>query len=201
MPWAGFKAYAERVRPFTIDMREAPYKEGASRLRGGEGEPSILSRSMGRHDVDSHPDEELLKDVTWVAYTGGAETSPLVISTFVAAMVLYPEVQKKGQEELDGYLGARLPVFEDLAHLPYVRAIMLEVLRCVAPVFPFGYLSSSLFPLRHYCYLHRLHYLLAPAFLPRILQKLFSSRIQLGPCLETQPLALFRRYWFLSLIE
>ena len=47
-------------------------------------------------------------------------------------MLLYPDVQKKGQEELDGYLGARLPVFEDLAHLPYVRAIMLEVLRYVA---------------------------------------------------------------------
>ncbi|KAF4580754.1 hypothetical protein EYR38_003040 [Pleurotus pulmonarius] len=137
MPWAGFKAYAERVRPLTMDMREAPYREGASRLREGEGEPSILSRSMGRHDVDSHPDEELLKDVTWVAYTGGAETSPLVISTFVAAMVLYPEVQKKGQEELDGYLGARLPVFEDLVHLPYVRAIMLEVLRWQS-VLPLG---------------------------------------------------------------
>ena len=32
MPGAGFKAYAERVRPYTVDMREAPYKEGTSRL-------------------------------------------------------------------------------------------------------------------------------------------------------------------------
>lgn len=38
--------------------------------REGKGEPSILSRSMGGHGIDSHPDEELIKDVTWVAYTG-----------------------------------------------------------------------------------------------------------------------------------
>lgn len=44
-------------------------------------------------------------------------------------MLLYPDVQRKGQEELDARLGSRLPVFEDLPHLPYVRAIMLEVLR------------------------------------------------------------------------
>ncbi|KDQ25158.1 hypothetical protein PLEOSDRAFT_1057573 [Pleurotus ostreatus PC15] len=129
MPGAGFKAYAERARRHTMDMREAPYEQGCSRLREGTGEPSILSRSLGGHNIDSHPDEELIKDVTWVAYTGGAETSPLVIYTFVAAMLLYPDVQKKGQEELDAYLGARLPAFEDIPHLPYVHAIMLEVLR------------------------------------------------------------------------
>lgn len=44
-------------------------------------------------------------------------------------MLLYPDVQKKGQAELDAYLGVRLPAFEDIPHLPYVRAIMLEVLR------------------------------------------------------------------------
>ncbi|KAF9490938.1 cytochrome P450 [Pleurotus eryngii] len=40
-------------------------------------------------------------------HVGGAETSQLVLSTFFAAMPLYP---KKGQEELDTYLSARLPM-------------------------------------------------------------------------------------------
>ncbi|KAF9495887.1 cytochrome P450 [Pleurotus eryngii] len=137
MPGAGFKAYAERMRPLTMDMREAPYEQGCSRLREGKGEPSILSRGLGGHSIDSHPDAELIKDVTWVAYSGGAETSPLAISTFLAAMLLYPDVQKKGQKELDTYIGARLPVFEDLPHLPYIRAIMLEVLRWQS-VLPLG---------------------------------------------------------------
>lgn len=67
---------------------------------------------------------------------GGAETSHTVLSTLVAAMLLYPEVQRKAQDELDSYLGTRLPVFEDLPNLPYTRAIMLEALRSVLRPLP-----------------------------------------------------------------
>ncbi len=44
-------------------------------------------------------------------------------------MILFPEVQKRGQEELDKFASSRLPTFEDLPYMPYVQAIMLEVLR------------------------------------------------------------------------
>ena len=53
-------------------------------------------------------------------------------------MSLYPEVQKKAQEELDRVVGrARLPDFDDYDNLIYVRAIMLESLRWM-PVVPMG---------------------------------------------------------------
>ncbi|KAL4261036.1 cytochrome P450 family protein [Pleurotus pulmonarius] len=135
MPGAGFKRYAERARLDTVDMRESPYQQG----REGKGGQSILSRRLakGGYGIQGHPDEELIKDIAWVAYTGGAETSHLALSNFFAAMVLYPKVQKKGQEELTGYLGSRLPAFEDLPHLPYVRAMMLELLRWQS-VLPLG---------------------------------------------------------------
>lgn len=44
-------------------------------------------------------------------------------------MILYPDVQKRGQQELEKFTPSRLPVFEDLPRMPYIRAIMLEVLR------------------------------------------------------------------------
>ena len=45
-------------------------------------------------------------------------------------MLLYPEVQRRGQEELDRVLGrGNLPTFEDMERLPYVTAIYKEVLR------------------------------------------------------------------------
>lgn len=47
-------------------------------------------------------------------------------------MVLYPEVQKKAQQEIDSYNRSRLPSFEDLPSMPYVQAIMFEVLRSVS---------------------------------------------------------------------
>lgn len=181
MPGGGFKAYAERVRPDTIAMREVPYEQGCGLLvsaptiavnrdllmipqREGKGNSCVLSRSLARggYSIDSHPDQELIKDVAWIAYAGayrpfsiilqfrtggigGAEMSRSVVSTFVVAMLLYPEVQRKGQEELDSYLGSRLPVFEDLPHLPYVHAIMLEALRSVLrPFFSFIFFTADL---------------------------------------------------------
>lgn len=47
-------------------------------------------------------------------------------------MVLYPEVQSKAQDELDTVVGdKRLPVFSDRDSLPYIDALVKEVLRWV----------------------------------------------------------------------
>lgn len=53
-------------------------------------------------------------------------------------MTLYPEVQRKAQEEIDRILGgARLPTVVDRASLPYVDAVVKETLRW-HPVAPMG---------------------------------------------------------------
>ena len=53
-------------------------------------------------------------------------------------MVLYPDVMRKAQHEIDVVVGSgRLPMFADIPNLPYVRAIVMEVLRW-RPVGPLG---------------------------------------------------------------
>ena len=45
-------------------------------------------------------------------------------------MILYPDVQRKAQEELDRVIGEdRLPGFEDRKNLPYVNALCKEIHR------------------------------------------------------------------------
>jgi len=45
-------------------------------------------------------------------------------------MVLFPEVQKKAQAEIDAVVGnERLPTYADQPQLPYVSALLTEVLR------------------------------------------------------------------------
>lgn len=45
-------------------------------------------------------------------------------------MALYPDVQRKAQEEIANVIGCdRLPSFSDRESLPYVNALALEVLR------------------------------------------------------------------------
>jgi len=52
------------------------------------------------------------------------------------AMALYPDAQKKAQEELDKVIGNRLPEFNDRPNLPYINAMVKESLRwqLVAPL-------------------------------------------------------------------
>jgi len=45
------------------------------------------------------------------------------------AMALYPDVQKKAQEELDQIIGNRLPDFNDRPNLTYINAMVKESLR------------------------------------------------------------------------
>lgn len=55
-------------------------------------------------------------------------------------MTLYPDAQRRAQEEIDRVIGsgggARLPTLEDRGNLPYVNALIQEVLRWhpVAPL-------------------------------------------------------------------
>ncbi|KAL1885839.1 hypothetical protein Plec18167_001335 [Paecilomyces lecythidis] len=60
----------------------------------------------------------------------GSDTTSSTIYAFIQAMVLFPEVQRKAQAEIDQVIGSnRLPTMDDLPNLQYIRACMKEALR------------------------------------------------------------------------
>ncbi|RBR05965.1 hypothetical protein FVER53590_13927 [Fusarium verticillioides] len=59
----------------------------------------------------------------------GSDTTSSTLYAFVQAMLLYPEVQRKAQDEIDKVVGERMPNMEDEHSLQYVRACMKETLR------------------------------------------------------------------------
>lgn len=60
----------------------------------------------------------------------GSDTTSSTLYAFMQAMLLFPDVQKKAQAEIDRVIGPdRLPVMEDLADLQYLRGCMKESLR------------------------------------------------------------------------
>jgi len=76
----------------------------------------------------------------WTAgsvYLAG-DTAAKYLEWWMAAMIAYPETQRRAQEELDEVVGReRLPSFDDYNKLPYVQSMVKEVLRW-APVIPLG---------------------------------------------------------------
>jgi len=58
-------------------------------------------------------------------------------------MIAHPEVQRRAQVELDSVVGrSRFPTFSDVSSLPYIQAIVKEVLRWRPPV-PFSVPHST----------------------------------------------------------
>ena len=69
-------------------------------------------------------------------FTGGMETSSVVVEWGLAELMRHPEVTRRLQDELDRVIGKdRLMSEEDISNLPYLQATVKEVMR-VHPVAP-----------------------------------------------------------------
>ncbi|KAH9070992.1 cytochrome P450 [Lactarius deliciosus] len=138
-PGARYKRYAREWRPIVVGAVKTTYNKVKSELAAGTATPSVAAKLISKLDED--PTEEDL----WVAraipgtmYLGGTDTTVSALQTFILAMTLYPEVQRKAQIEIDQVIGnSRLPNFSDQDALPYVQAVLKEVLRW-HPVTPLG---------------------------------------------------------------
>lgn len=57
---------------------------------------------------------------------------------FMLAMLLFPDTQRKAQEEIDRVIGSdRLPEMKDLPRLPYLTNLVQELWRW-QPILPLG---------------------------------------------------------------
>ncbi|KAI0594640.1 cytochrome P450 [Biscogniauxia sp. FL1348] len=64
----------------------------------------------------------------------GSDTTAATLEGFMQAVVIFPEVVKIAQEELDRVCGDRIPDLNDLPDLPYIRGCMKESLRWMPTV-------------------------------------------------------------------
>jgi len=117
-------------------MVDVPYNFTKQEMAAGNALPSFVSATLENEKLLTLEDIRDLKFTASSMYGGGADTTVSAEYAFFLAMVLYPDVQKKAQVELDAIIGeGRLPGFADQPHLPYINAIVTEVLRwnSVAP--------------------------------------------------------------------
>ncbi|MCJ1468497.1 hypothetical protein MMC07_007126 [Pseudocyphellaria aurata] len=74
-----------------------------------------------------------------VLMEGGSDTSASIILAFIQAMIRFPHVQKKAQQEIDTIVGEdRSPLWSDHPNLPYVMMIIKETMRW-RPVAPLAF--------------------------------------------------------------
>ncbi|KAF8995024.1 cytochrome P450 [Cyathus striatus] len=152
MPGAGFKRVAKMWYGLAQEFRNRPFEKGMDALAAGSSlTQSFLSMCISElpDSKDEQQELEAIKDAASMFYTGkgwfgvdditgGSDTSVASMYVFVLAMTLFPEVQRKARNEIDEKIGGdRLPDFDDEPNLPYLTAVILEVLRW-HPAVPMG---------------------------------------------------------------
>ncbi|KZT58511.1 cytochrome P450 [Calocera cornea HHB12733] len=136
IPGMKFKRDGEVWAAQIREVEQIPFDRVKQDRAAGIAKPSLVSTLL---DQSWAVDEENgIKVVAGAIYNAGADTTTAAIHNFLAAMVMFPDVQEKAQRELDAIIGrGRPPTMEDRAHLPYCSAVVLETLRW-RPVIPAG---------------------------------------------------------------
>ncbi|KAG2347075.1 cytochrome P450 [Suillus weaverae] len=128
-PGAGFKRLAREWRQTLKEMVDVPYKFVKEQMDAGIAPMSFTSNLLEGRILSAEEDHT----VKWSAaslYAGGADSIVSAIYSLFLAMTLFPDVQKTAQAELDAVVGPdRLPSFADRDSLPYIEALVKEVLR------------------------------------------------------------------------
>ncbi|KDR67549.1 hypothetical protein GALMADRAFT_258204 [Galerina marginata CBS 339.88] len=95
----------------------------------GHAHPSIATRGVLRQADFGLSDLETAFALS-APFSAGVGTTFATLDIFFLAMLHYPQVMNKAQEEIDAVVGPhRLPDFEDGESLPYIRALVKETLR------------------------------------------------------------------------
>ncbi|KDQ58000.1 hypothetical protein JAAARDRAFT_193485 [Jaapia argillacea MUCL 33604] len=111
-----------------------------TKMKEGRAKESMSTRILSGEGVSekNRMTEEAMAYAASAPFTAGVDSSTAAMQVFFLAMLHYPDVAKKAQEELDRVVGRdRMPEFRDEESLPFMRALIKENLRW-RPIAPTG---------------------------------------------------------------
>ncbi|RYP12514.1 hypothetical protein DL765_007276 [Monosporascus sp. GIB2] len=97
-------------------------------LHNGTAKPCISVDIVKMQKQEGFSDD-LAAYISGQILQAGSETTAGILMGFIHAMVIFPEVAKAGQDELNRVCGDRIPDLNDVPTLPYIRACAKECLR------------------------------------------------------------------------
>ncbi|KAG9125249.1 hypothetical protein FRC07_008412 [Ceratobasidium sp. 392] len=137
LPGAQWKRTALEWRDQKDELTDNIYNWSKERVNSGVDEYSLISSALKDCKLsgyDQTTTDEFSKRLGIAMYGGATDTLVSALLSFVLAMVLFPDVQTKAQQEIDAAIGCdRLPTADDRVHLPYVERMVHEVIRWQPP--------------------------------------------------------------------
>ncbi|KAL4935969.1 hypothetical protein BDV06DRAFT_205916 [Aspergillus oleicola] len=121
------------------DVREIEHRlfytllnDAKANIAAGKVYPSFIRDMLldRKQDETEGLSEEEIAQQAGHGFGAGSDTQWNTLLGLVKGLILYPEAQRRAHEEIDRVIGAeRMPVWEDRAQLPWVRACIDEALR------------------------------------------------------------------------
>ncbi|KAJ7621020.1 cytochrome P450 [Roridomyces roridus] len=134
-PGSGFKVKAAAWKAKMEEFIDQPYNFVKNSLKSGEYAPSFCSMLLEDEKSCTPQYEFDLKNTANSMYSASMDTTIVMFSHFLLAMLQYPEALVKAQKEIESVVGTdKLPTFSDRASLPYIEALLNEVYRWATPV-------------------------------------------------------------------
>ena len=107
------------------------------RRQSGERPDDLLSRLLDAQDEEEDGgtlSDRQIRDEIMTLFLAGHETTANGLAWTFLLLAESPDAQARLEDELGGTIGARAPEYDDLARLPYLRAVVFESLRLRPPV-------------------------------------------------------------------
>ncbi|KAH9016880.1 cytochrome P450 [Lactarius hengduanensis] len=138
VPWFKYEPLASECRELARRMKNEPMDFVRNSMRKGTAVPSLATEFLQEADLsgpENQPRMQGIKDILGSLLIGNSlrylriHTAAALYSLFLA-LILYPEVQKRAQAELDSVISRdRFPTYDDRPRLPYIDAMIKELLR------------------------------------------------------------------------
>ncbi|KAJ5115848.1 cytochrome P450 [Penicillium angulare] len=137
-PW---RKHWEKLGQWNHDVYRSWWVPVREQIDAGSAPPSFVRDVLLHSDTKFTGDDEEAMYVAMQLIEAGSDTTREALNIFVMAALCHPEAYQKAREEVDRVCAAdgdslRLPVMADMEQMPYVCAVIKEILRW-RPIFPF----------------------------------------------------------------
>ncbi|KAI1111636.1 cytochrome P450 [Nemania sp. NC0429] len=122
------KRYAKTLHKDEYDLYVGHYLTTKKKFKEGRANPCVCADLVRAQDELKFSDG-LAGYTSGSVLDAGSDTSAATLIGFVQALLIFPEVSRLAQAELDRVCGDRIPDLNDLPDLPYIRGCVKESLR------------------------------------------------------------------------
>ncbi len=111
-----------------------------ARRTSGDDRGDLLSLLLHAQDAEGSGGmtDRQVRDEVITLFLAGHETTANALTWIWVLLARHPDIEARLHDELNTVLGGRAPTADDVAHLPYTRAVVAETMRLYPPAWTIG---------------------------------------------------------------